>query len=79
MLVIQKNCDKGYECTVSVLEAALGLNASIVCIQKPFVGNRSISHSGFNIYWPSGFQDRKDIQVLTAIRKDLASKIIFEN
>ncbi len=52
MLVVQQNCGKGYECTISALEAALGLNAAVVCIQEPFLGNRNISHSGFNFYWP---------------------------
>ena len=79
MLVVQQNCGKGYECTISALETALSLGASIVCIQEPFVGRRSISHSGFNLYWPSGFDHRKDIRVLTAVRKDIANEIIFES
>ena len=36
MLVIQQNCGKGYECTISVLEVELGLETSVVCIQEPF-------------------------------------------
>lgn len=39
MLVIQQNCGKGYECTISALEAGLGLKAAVVCIQEPFLGN----------------------------------------
>ncbi len=29
MLVIQQNCGKGYECTISALEAGLGLDAAV--------------------------------------------------
>ena len=36
MLLLQQNCGKGYECTVAALEAGLGLEASIVCIQETF-------------------------------------------
>lgn len=49
MLVVQQNCSKGYECTVSVLKAGLGLDAAVVCIQELFLGNRSISHAGYNL------------------------------
>ena len=79
MLVLQQNCGKGYECTISALEAGLGLDAAVVCIQEPFLGNRSISHSGFNLYWPSGTENRKDMRVLTAVRKDILSKVIIDN
>ena len=44
MLVIQQNCGKGYECTISALEARLGLDVVVVCIQKLFLGNQNISH-----------------------------------
>lgn len=54
MFVVQQNCGKGYECTISALEAGLGLDAAVVCIQDPFFGSRSISHPGSNLYWPSG-------------------------
>ena len=79
MLVIQQNCGKRYKCTISALETALSLEASIIFIQESFVRNRRISHSGFNLYWPSGFEDRKDIRVFTAVRKDIVNKVIFEN
>ena len=39
MLVIYKNCGKKYECSISTLEAGLGLDAAVVCIQKPFLRN----------------------------------------
>ena len=79
MLVVQQNCGKGYECTISALEATLGLNAAVVCIQESFLGNRNISHFGFNFYWPSGTDDRKDMRVLIAVKKDMLNKIIIEN
>ncbi len=50
MLVEQQNCGKGYECTISALETALSLGALMVCIQEPFIDNRTLSHSGFNLY-----------------------------
>ena len=53
MLVIQQNCGKKYECTISILEAGLGLEALVVCIQESFLGNRSLAHVGLNLYWPS--------------------------
>ena len=79
MLIVQQNCGKGYECTIAALEAGLGLEAAIVCIQEPFLGNRSISHSGFNLYWPSGTDNRKNMRVLTAVRKDILNSIIIDN
>ena len=48
MLVVQQNCGKRYECTISALEVGLSLGIAVVYIQEPFLGNRSISHSGFN-------------------------------
>ncbi len=77
--MIQQNCGKGYECTISALEAGLGLGAAVVCIQEPFLGNRSISHSGFHLYWPAGTENRRDMRVLTAVRKDIVSGVIVEN
>ena len=69
MLVVQQNCGKGYECTISALEAGLGLDVAVVCIQEPFLWNRSISHSGSNLYWPSGTDNCKDMRVLTAVER----------
>ncbi len=79
MLVVQQNCGKGYECTISALEAGLGLEASVVCIQEPFLGNRSLAHAGFSLYWLSGTDNRKDMRVLIAVRKDILNKVIIEN
>ena len=79
MIVVQHNCGKGYESTISALEAGLGLNAAVVCIQELFLGNRSISHFGFNLYWPSGTDNRKDIRVLTTVRKNILNRVIINN
>ena len=51
----------------------------MVCIQEPFLGNRSIAHSGFNLYWPFGTDNRKDMRVLMVVRKDILSKVVVEN
>ena len=77
MLVIQHNCGRGYESTIASLEAALSIGAGIVCLQEPFIGNRSITHSAFNFYWPGGL--RTEARVLTAVKKELVDKIIVEN
>ena len=61
MLVLQQNCSKGYECTISTLQAELGLEASVVCIQEQFLVNCSLVHIGFNLYWPSGIDEQKDM------------------
>lgn len=57
----------------------MGLNASVVCIQEPFLGNRSLAHARFNLYWPSGTDKRKDMRVLMAVRKDILSRVVIEN
>ncbi len=57
----------------------LGLEALVVCIQKPFLGNRNLAHARFNLYWPSGTNDQKDMRVLIAIKKDILNKVIIEN
>ncbi len=62
-----------------MLEAGLGLETSVICIQEPFLGNRSLAHTGFNLYWPSETDNRKDIRVLIAVRKDILNKVIVEN
>ncbi len=43
------------------------------------LGNRDISQSGFNLYWPFGMDSRKDMRVLTAVRKDIISRVIVED
>ena len=75
MFIVQQNCVKGYKCTIAALEAGLGLNA----YTRIFLGNRSIAHLGFNLSWPSGINNRKDMRVLIAVRKDILSKVVIEN
>ena len=77
MLVIQHNYGRGYESTVASLEMAINIGAGIVCLQEPFIGNRNITHSVFNFYWPGG--SRTEARVLTAVKKELANRIIVEN
>ena len=79
MLIVQQNCGKGYKCTISALESGLGLDAIVVYIQELFLGNRNISHSAFNLYWPSGTDNRKNIRVLTAVRKDILHRVVIDN
>ena len=79
MLLIDQNYEKRYKCTISALEAGLGLNAGIVCIQEPFLGKRNLAHAGFNLYWPVGAHDQKDNWVLIGVRKDILNKTIVEN
>lgn len=72
-------CGKGNKCTIPILEAGLGLTIAVICIQKPFLRNQSISHSRFNPYWPFGTGIRKDMLVLRAVQKDILNKVIIEN
>lgn len=51
----------------------------VVCIQEPFLGSRNISHSRFNLYWPSGTDKRRDMRVFTAVRKDIVNQVTVEN
>ena len=59
------------------LETALSIKVGIVMLQESFIGNREISHSAFNFYWPQG--ERSEIRVVTALRIDLMDKLIIEN
>ena len=52
------------------------MRAGVICIQEPFIGTRDIQHNGFSLHWPGG--ERKDARVLTAIRKDLANRVVIE-
>ena len=44
-----------------------------------FLGNQSLAHTGFNLYWPSGTDNRKDMRVLIAVRKDILNRVVIEN
>ena len=52
------------------------MRAGVIYIQEPFIGTRDIQHNGFSLHWPGG--ERKDARVLTAIRKDLANRVVVE-
>jgi len=52
MLVIQHNYRKTYATTIAALETGLTLNAALICLQEPYVGQNYISHPGYTIYWP---------------------------
>lgn len=67
MLIVQQNCSKEYEYTISVLEAGLGLDAAIVYVQEPFLENKNISYLGFNLYWLSKTSNQKDMRVLIVV------------
>ena len=79
MFVIQQNCEKRYEYTISTFEAGFSLEASIICTQEPFLGKQSLVHAEFNSYWLSATDNRKNMQVLIAVRKDILNKVIIEN
>lgn len=51
--MIKQNYKKGYKKSIFAFEASLGLNVGVICIQKPFLGNKNLSHIEFNLYWLS--------------------------
>lgn len=55
----------------------MSTEVGIVYLQEPFIGNRSITHSALNFYWPGG--QRAEVRVLTAVKKELVKKVIVEN
>lgn len=79
MLVVQQNCGKRYKCTISAIKTGLGLDKVVVYIQEPFLEDWNIFHLGFNLYWPSGTDNQKNIRVLTAVRKDIINRVNIDN
>ena len=77
MLLVQHNCGHEYENTMIALKIALSVEAGIIIIQKPFISNQKIFCSGFNFYWPQG--ERKNMRVMTAVRNNLADKIVVDH
>lgn len=77
--MIQQNCERGYECIISLFKAELSLNVAVVYIQERFLGNQSISQSKFNLYWPSKINNCKDIEVLTIVKKNILHRLISNN
>lgn len=51
----------------------------MVCIQELFLGNQSILHSRFKLYWPTKIDNRKNMWVLTVVRKNTLNNVIIEN
>lgn len=41
--------------------------------------NQSLAHAGFNLYWPFGTDNWKDMRVLIAVKKDILNKVIIKN
>ena len=78
MIVIQHNCQKTYAVTIAILEIALERGAGVVCLQEPYIGKKEISHPGFTFYWPEA-EDRREIRVVIAIKKDILSSWILEH
>lgn len=58
------------------LKTALNMEAEIVMLQEPLISNQKLSYCTFNFYCPK--RDRIVTEVMTAIRKDLFSKINME-
>jgi hypothetical protein len=77
MYIVQLNCQKGYEHTMAALKTALRFEAGVVCIQEPFIGDKPLIHSAFNLYWPSGC--RKNLRVLTVVRRDMLNRVVVES
>lgn len=77
ILIVQYNCKQGYKSTVIVLETVLSVKAGIVIIQELFIDNQEISYSRFNFYWPQ--RKRKNIKVMTIVRKNLIDKIMVDH
>lgn len=78
MLVIQHNCRQSYAITIAAFETGITLNAAFICLQEPYVGIHSFSHPGYEIKWPEKGKNSEK-RVLTAIKKDLLTKIITES
>ena len=77
MLVIKHNCGHGYKSTVMAPETAISIGTKIVMVHEPFIGSPEICHNRFNFYWPP--RKRKEIRVITAVRKDLRDKIMVDH
>lgn len=77
MLVIQHNCGRGCKSIIVLLATLLSIEAKIVYLQKPFIKNKSITHSAFNFYWQKKL--KTEAQFFTTVKKKLMNKIIVEN
>jgi len=77
MLVIQHNCRQTYATTIAALETGLKANAAFICVQEPVVGQHTVSHPGYILYWPEAGEQREK-RVFIAVRRDLAAQVIIE-
>lgn len=59
-----------------VLKTVFSIKAGIVIIQKPFISSQKLCHSGFNFYLLK--REKKDIKVITVIKKDFVNKIVVD-
>lgn len=76
MLVIKHNCEPRYKSTMIALEIALDIQAGIILLQEPFIGNWKLVYSAFNFYWLQ--RDKTAIRVMMVVKKDLLNKIVIE-
>lgn len=60
-----------------VLETVLDIWAEIILLQEPFISNRKLVHSAFDIYQPKG--DKIAIYIMTVVRKNLLNKIVVKH
>lgn len=79
ILVIPQNYEKRYKYTIFALKTGLNFEASIIYIQKLFLEKKSLIYLQFNLYSSFEMDKRKNIQVLTVVKKDILSKIVIEN
>lgn len=79
MLVVQQNCGKKYEYSISAIKIAFNLGLSMVYIQKLFIRNWVILHSGFNLYWLINIKNPKKNWVFITFYKNMANNVIFNN
>ena len=77
MLIVQQNCDKEYEHTITTLEAALQLKTDIVCLQEFFIERRNLIHAIFSQYWSE--DSRIEARVMIAIRKNILNRMMMNN
>lgn len=66
--MIQQNCRNRYKYIISALEAELGLNTGVICIQEPFLEKKNLVHAKFDLYWPARPHDCKDNHVFPTVR-----------
>lgn len=62
-----------------MLKAGLGLETSIIFIQKLFLQNCSFAYVGFNLYRLFRTDNQRDKQVLIVVKKDILNRVIIDN